>query len=199
MIYWILAIIVAVVLGYNGYCEGFRRAWVRLFNVLVSIYISVMGTRAICRLAPGIEEYQYYKAGMVIVFGIIFYLLLWVVAYFFAKDDYIDSLPNAFENYGGAALGVFTGFALTGFALFSIFIFTAKIEAVPDIVVNQIAKPSSKSVGRSCGVVSGFSLQTTRAECEIPETINWLTANKFVKADVNCVEDEVSVEDANDF
>ncbi len=180
MIYGIIALMVAAFMGYRGYYMGFKKQWPLLFNVLVSIYVAVMGTRAICELAPGIEQYQYYKAPMVVIFGIIVFLLLTLIAHLFAKEDYIDSIPHALENYAGAVLGFFTGFAMTGFVVFSIYLFAAKVQAMPEFVENDIAGPSAKAVSKSCKIVSTFSLQSTRSDQEIEKTIVWLSGKEVL-------------------
>lgn len=175
MIYIIIALLVGAVVGYQGYIEGFRKMWPVLFNVLVSVYLAVLGTRAVCKMAPGIEAYQYFKAPMVIVFAIVVWLALYGVIKLFVKEDFIHSLPQLFEDIGGAILGFFTGFVCTGFVIFSLFIFVSNSKAMPGFIQTQIGMPAIKTVQNSCVFTGTLSLQTCKSNEEIPLIMSWFT------------------------
>lgn len=174
MVYVIIALLVALMSAYIGYRRGFKAMWPILFNVLVACYIAIMGTRAIAKLAPGIGEYQYYKALLIIVLAAISYVILYIIARFFAKEDYIHELPDLFEDIGGAVLGFFVGLVCTGFVVFSLYSFVAKIKKMPEMVKTNIACPAKTAVDKSCGFVGGVSLQTVKSNMGIKEVTAWI-------------------------
>ena len=203
MIYIILALLVGAAVGYQGYIEGFRTMWPVLFNVLVSIYLAVMGTRAICKLSPEIASYQYYKAPMVIVFAVVVWLALYGVMKLFVKNDFIHSLPRLFEDIGGAVLGFFTGFICTGFVIFSLFIFVSNSKAIPGFIQKQIGMPAVNTVENSCEFTGALSLQSCKSNDNIPSIISWFTGiASSVKSDANDIKvsgsDSSDAVDAND-
>jgi hypothetical protein len=115
----IVAIAAALFFAVIGVRMGYFRAWVMLFNILVSIYLAVMLAPVIPGLIPYVKDFHYRYPAFIIVAAIIIFAVLQLIA-ISLMEAFEASCHRIFDLVSSAVLGFISGYLLTAFVFFVI-------------------------------------------------------------------------------
>lgn len=124
------AISMGILFAVFGYRRGFYVTWTMMFNIIISIYTSVMLTPSIAAFMPSIfgglkqgeGSYWYIYASMAAAVAIVSMLILQIIAMTYFTGTFNVSLPKLLDNLGAAFLGFVAGYILWGFVCFLVLI-----------------------------------------------------------------------------
>jgi hypothetical protein len=124
------AVAVGILFAVFGYKRGFYVIWTLLFNMIISIYVSVMFTPSIAGLMPslfgnlkqGDPAYWYVYAAIAAAVAVVSMFVLQIIAMTYFTGTFKVSLPRLFDNLGAAFVGFVAGYILWGFICFLILI-----------------------------------------------------------------------------
>jgi hypothetical protein len=157
----LIMIIVGLVFAFRGYRKTWYPAWAFLFNILISIYISIMTAPQIVDKVSYTREYLgdfAYSAGILAAAFIIFAVIQFL-SYKFLTSVYRVSFPRILNSAGAAVLGLAAGLVLTGFLLFLLTI--VPLDDYPAVrVLTQINQSPDKAeavVRSSCNFIHSIS------------------------------------------
>lgn len=111
MVFWI-AILAGVLFAWLAVRVGFYETWALLFNVIVSIYVSIYLTPLLAKLAPA-SPYGVAFSMIVLAGGC--FALLHGLSYVFLTGQFSVEFPRFFEILLGGALGFAGGFLILSF------------------------------------------------------------------------------------
>lgn len=162
MISIIISLIVAVLFGLWGYGKKLFPVWAFAFNVIIAVYLGVMLTPSVLKLAGERLEFlgAYTNVTVMLATAILYFVIAQLLSSKYLTGSYCVSFNEAANNAGGAILGFAGGFLIANFVLFAVTASPAKdISVVARFIPTDMEKTSSKQVVRACKFVSGFSLQ----------------------------------------
>jgi len=159
--------LIIIAIGLVFACIGYRKAWyptwALLFNVLISVYVSIMTAPQIVDKIPDIRNYldNYSYAAFVLIAAACFFALLQLLSFRFFTGVYVVSLPKILNSAGAAALGFLTGTIVAGFLLFLIAITPLSDYSAVKFFAQGGQAPDRANgvVLSSCNVVHDISLQ----------------------------------------
>jgi uncharacterized membrane protein required for colicin V production len=161
MLFWVL-LIVSGLFAWLGVKKGLYAMFATLFCLMFSVYIGVLAAPRIIRLSHGLEQDPYYAAGCVFGMGLVIFILLWSIAYFFFIRDGEEYFPKMFERIGGGVCGFLFGYILTSLLMLLLCIMPfSRSEKLPVFC----SRDEGDAIFRAC---SGQVLQLHRrifAEC----------------------------------
>jgi len=120
MIFWI-GILVAVALAFFAIRMGFYETWAILFNVVISIYLSVFVGPIVARI-PAIANTSFSNALAVIATAIAAFLILQSITYILMTSQFSISFPKVLDVIGAGFLGFLGGLLLWSFVNFLIYL-----------------------------------------------------------------------------
>lgn len=163
MLFWV-AVIAGAGFAYMGLKKGFFPMWAISFNILISVYLSVMLLPVIATIIPdnGGQAYFYNCALSLLIIGILVFVVLQTIASNYFSGGFQLSFPVIFNNIGAAILGFISGYLLccTVLVIISIMPFTSQSP-----IANKILGPKNlpaavtKPVIGACNFVGRASLQ----------------------------------------
>lgn len=112
MLIWVVLIVGAGV-AFLGWRLGVFTMFAAVFNLLLSIHISVLSTPLIVRSTPDLEMGYYAAFSLLLMTIFLFALLQGFTWYFFLRGQDI-LFPELFDKVGGAGLGFAAGYAALG-------------------------------------------------------------------------------------
>ena len=115
----LVAIVAALLFAVIGVRLGYFRAWVMLFNILVSIYLAVMLAPVVPGLIPYVEDFHYRYPAFVIAAAIIIFAVLHSIAISLI-GTFEASYYRKFDLISSAVLGFISGYLLAVFIFFVI-------------------------------------------------------------------------------
>jgi hypothetical protein len=118
----LIIIAVGLVFAVIGYRKTWYPLWALLFNVLISVYVSIMTSPQLVDKFPIIRNYlgnYSYAVGVLAATGLVFGLLQ-LLSFKFFTAVYVVSFPRILNSAGAAVLGFLTGTVAAGFLLFLI-------------------------------------------------------------------------------
>ena len=187
MMFWI-AILTGVIFVVIGIRKKFCLMWVTFFNIMVTIYSSIMLTPTIIGLFPNIKDIGYNRAICVLGVGaIVFAILHAITNYYFIDIDKI-SFPEIPGKIGAGILGFISGYFMCSFVLFVICITPfPEYPFVKNVFGEKnIAPTAAKTVDKVCNFVGAISLQVDNSTNA--KVIDWLASSKAPLADTNSVD-----------
>lgn len=116
----LIIIIVGLIFAFFCYRKTWYSSWAFLFNILISIYISIMTAPQIIDKIPYIREHIgnfAYSAG-ILAEAVIVFTVIQFLSYKLLTSVYCISFPKIFNTVGAAVLGFVAGMVLAGFSLF---------------------------------------------------------------------------------
>lgn len=187
-----VAIFIGVLCALISLKKRFYSMWAVLFNILISIYLSIMLTPFLIDLVPEIpstKAYTYYCAISMAVIFIFVLLILQVMAHYFFTGKVTISFPKMFDGFGSAILGFFAGYIATSFVLFTVSV----LPVIDQPLVKKIFQDDTfkwvtvGSVTRACDFVAIVSLHFNNNASEM---INHLATckNKEEKLEIKVTE-----------
>ena len=114
MVFW-LSILVGGLFVWLAVRMGFFETWTLLFNIVVSIYVSVFLTPAILEIIPAAGDPSYGIALTLIVAAVGPFLFLSGISYVFLTGQFKVSFPKTFEILFAGSLGFLAGFLVSSF------------------------------------------------------------------------------------
>ena len=147
MVFWI-AILGAALFIWLALRMGFYETWVVLFNVLVSIYVSIFLAPLVARLAPAPSGAGSYMTAMslVILAGACF-ALMHGLSYVFLTGQFSVTFPRVFDILLSGAMGFVIGFLILSFIALVV---TTTPLAQNDIVSTVGFDPQSMHLNIGC-------------------------------------------------
>jgi len=173
---FLLTIITGAVFAVIGRKKGFVTVWTLLFNLLITIYLSVMLSPTIVGYIPALNTSYYHALCILAVAMFVFTSTNLLVGMYFSGVFYVP-LPKIFNGLGAGILGFFLGFLASSFIFFMVGITpladhpTVK-NWTGDASFNRI-NSTLLSATRS---VNGLSAQWDKHTCKC--VIDWLTNGK---------------------
>src|SRR4030042_4666713 len=116
----LIIIIVGLAFAFFGYKKTLYSTWAFLFNILVSIYISIMTAPQIVDKVPYIREHlnDFAYSATILAEAVIIFAVIQFLSCRLLTSVYCVSFPKIFNSVGAAVLGFAAGLVLTGFFLF---------------------------------------------------------------------------------
>ena len=117
MIFW-AGILAGVISTWLAIKKGFYETLVMLFNIVISVYLSIFLTPVIADFIPSANDTLYCNALALTVIAIGTFLVLYGITYVFLTGQFKVKFPKIFEILFTGLLGFFIGFLLLSFAAF---------------------------------------------------------------------------------
>ena len=117
MIFW-AAILAGVISTWLAIRKGFFETMVMLFNIVISVYVSIFLTPVIIKLFPAANDTSYGNALSLMVIAIGTFMVLYGIAYVFLTGQFKVKFPKIFEIIFAGLFGFFIGFLILSFAAF---------------------------------------------------------------------------------
>jgi hypothetical protein len=148
----LIIIAVGLVFAFIGYRKAWYPTWALLFNVLISVYVSIMTAPQIVDKFPDIRNHldSYSYAAFVLIVAACFFALLQLLSFKFFTGVYVVSLPKILNSAGAAVLGFLTGTVVAGFLLFLI-----AITPLPDYPAVKFFAQGGQAPDHANGVMFG--------------------------------------------
>ena len=114
MVFW-AGILAAAFFAWLAVKIGFYETWTMLFNIVISIYLSVFLTPAITTMVPAASGTAYGNALTLITVAAGAFLILHGVSYSFLTGRFSIWFPRPVDNVGSGLLGFLAGFLIWSF------------------------------------------------------------------------------------
>jgi hypothetical protein len=114
MVFW-AGILAAAFFAWLAVKIGFYETWTMLFNIVISIYLSVFLTPAITTMVPAASDTAYGNALTLITVAAGAFLVLHGVSYSFLTGRFSVWFPRPIDNVGSGLLGFLAGFLVWSF------------------------------------------------------------------------------------
>lgn len=140
----------------------FYKMWALLFNITVSIYLSVILSGVITRMIPkDVAGIEYQKSACILAVAVIIFGTLQAISVSFITSDHEISFPNLFEQIGTCVLGFLSGWFVMAFVAFLICImpFSKNSVFIKGTSRTGNIKSSVGHVVAICNLVSNISIQ----------------------------------------
>jgi len=175
MIFW-FAVVAGVVFAVIGIRKSFFPTWAMLFNILISIYLSIMLSPLIVQIRPDLDQLRYYLAACVAVIAVMVFVILQVITTSFLADISESLCPKFFDNIGAGILGFLSGYVVFGFVFLVICIMPfSEPSFMKGILGDGVSTPSGvKPVVKACNFVATVSMQCYSDTAG--GVVEWLTA-----------------------
>ena len=175
MIFW-FAVVAGVIFAVIGIRKSFFPMWAMLFNILVSIYLSIMLSPLIVQIRPDLEQLRYYLAACVAVIAIMIFVILQVITTSFLADISESLCPKFFDNIGAGILGFLSGYVVFGFVFLVICIMPfSKLPFMKGFCGDGVSTPAGvKPVVKACDFIASASMQCYPNKAGV--VVKWLTA-----------------------
>jgi hypothetical protein len=175
MIFW-FGIVAGVIFAVIGIRKSFFPMWVILFNILISIYLSIMVSPLIVEIRPDLEQLRYYFAACVAVIAIMIFVILQVITASFLAEISESLCPRFFDNIGAGILGFLSGYVVFSFVFLVICIMPfSKRSFMKGLCGDGVSMPSgAKPVVKACDFVSSASMEIYGGNAG--GIVKWLTA-----------------------
>lgn len=95
--------------------KGFYETWTLLFNVVISIYVSVLLAPVIAESIPAAGDTAYGNALTLTAVAAGTFLILHGISYTLFTGRFAVTFPNIFDNIGAGILGFLAGFLIWSF------------------------------------------------------------------------------------
>ena len=184
----IAAIAMGVVFAVCGYRWGFYTIWAMLFNLLISIYLSVMLSPTVMGFMPTLfpasarqsdGNFWYVYAAIVAGVALVSFLILQITAMTYFTGTFNISLPKLMENLGAIFIGFVAGYVLWGFICFLVLIMPIS-KGGPLLLKSFTTDPQSKeismpTISKVTNTINAVSLQPNRPQVRnvIKWTLGW--------------------------
>jgi len=175
MIFW-FAVVAGVIFAVIGIRKSFFPMWAMLFNILVSIYLSIMLSPLIVQIRPDLEQLRYYLAACVAVIAVMVFVILQVITTSFLAELSESLCPRFFDNIGAGILGFLSGYVVFGFVFLVICIMPfSKLPFMKGFCGDGISTPTGvRPVVKACNFVATASMQIYSDTAG--GVVDWLTA-----------------------
>ena len=175
MIFW-FAVVAGVIFAVIGIRKSFFPMWAMLFNILVSIYLSIMLSPLIVQIRPDMDQLRYYLAACVAVIAVMAFIILQVIKTSFLAQISESLCPRFFDNVGAAILGFLSGYVVFSFVFLAVCIMPfSEPSFMKGILGDGVSTPSgAKPVVKACNFVAKASMQCYSDTAV--EVVDWLTA-----------------------
>lgn len=179
MLFW-FAVLVGVIFAVFAIKSGFYAMWAVLFNILISVFLSVMLCPTIIGLVPDIGDSRYHYAGCVAGIAVVAFAILQTITVNFliaTKAEKIDeekiAFPQIFNTVGAGLVGFLAGYIVCGFVLFVVLIMPVSKEPIVKSICEQSGF-AAQSVQKVCDFVGEVSLQSYE-QAGPKAVVDWLT------------------------
>ncbi len=115
MVFW-AGILAAAFFAWLAVKIGFYETWTMLFNIVISIYLSVFLTPAITTMVPAAGDTAYGNALTLITVAVGAFFILHGVSYSLLTGRFSVWFPRPIDNVGSGILGFLAGFLIWSFA-----------------------------------------------------------------------------------
>ena len=114
MVFW-AGILAAAFFAWLAVKVGFYETWTMLFNIVISIYLSVFLTPVITTMVPAAGDTAYGNALTLMTVAVGAFLILHGVSYSFLTGRFSVWFPQPIDNVGSGLLGFLAGFLVWSF------------------------------------------------------------------------------------
>jgi hypothetical protein len=167
MLFWLI-IFISLGFAFLGFKKGFFVMFATLFNLMFSVFISVLSTPLVLKMSPGFERHGYYAAGSLILLFILIFGLLQTFAWFYflrSRDEYF---PMIFDKVGAVILGFLCGYVICAVLVMMVCIMPITVEGkmnwfCPREKMKGLSRPG---IVRVCDFLAGYSLECFDGDSE---------------------------------
>ncbi|MHC4619427.1 MAG: hypothetical protein ACYTEQ_16900 [Planctomycetota bacterium] len=114
MLFW-AGILAGGIVAWVAVKIGFYETWTLLFNITITVYLSVFVGPMLADIIPGAAGAPYSKVLTMASTAIVSFLILHCISYTFFTGQVSISLPSLFNSLGAAFLGFLAGFLVWSF------------------------------------------------------------------------------------
>jgi len=159
MIFW-LAMIAGLAGAFFGIKkQSFYAIWAILFNLMVSIYVSVMLARPVISLLDkDTAGYEYQLAISILLIAAVLFALLQIIAVSFFTS-YGLQFSKTFDKAGSAVLGFIIGFLTCSYFFFIICIMPVSRKTSLLWPKGSLSQAAIRPVIKTCDLIAKVSLQ----------------------------------------
>jgi len=171
-----LTFIIALAVAWLHRRKSFVSMWMLLFNVIFSIYFSVMLLPTLLGFITALNSNGYYRALTLFLTALLIFLSLHFLPNIFLAPVRMTKLPRLFERFGSAVWGFLVGYFVCSFIIFTLGLMPpARSTGVKKILGGKnLAQSVAKYVNSACQIPSTYSFQADRQNPK--EVIDWLAS-----------------------
>ncbi|MHC4624010.1 MAG: hypothetical protein ACYS4W_08920 [Planctomycetota bacterium] len=114
MIFW-AGILTGGLIAWVAVRIGFYETWTLLFNIIITVYLSIFIGPMLVDVIPGAAGTPYSKVLTMASTAIVSFLILHCISYTFFTGQISISLPSLFNSLGAAFLGFLAGYLVWSF------------------------------------------------------------------------------------
>ncbi|MFZ0035261.1 MAG: CvpA family protein [Sedimentisphaerales bacterium] len=166
MVFWI-GILVGGTLAWLVIKLGFYQTWALVFNIIISIYLSLYLQPVIANI-PAVGDTPYSNAMTMIVIALASFMVLHGLSYTFLTGQFNVSFPKVFDILGSGLLGFLAGFLVWSFLSLLIYITPVSQNTfVKEIgFKDQFQQTSVSYISRFCNLVNAVVSQDNENSAE---------------------------------
>jgi uncharacterized membrane protein required for colicin V production len=179
---WTAAIAMGFVFAVFGYRRGFYATWAMLFNIAISIYLSVMLTPTAAAFLPAVfpdgakssdGSFWYAYAGIAAAVAFVSFVILQVIAMAYFTGAFNISLPKVVDRLGATLIGFAAGYVLWGFICFLVLIMpkSENVFLKTFTATSESKELSMPAVSKVVNTINAVSLQPNREQ--VKNVISW--------------------------
>ena len=120
MAFW-TGIAIGAAFAWYAIKTGFYEVWATLFNLVISIYLSIFLKPVVADFVPMAGDSPYTTAIIVIATATAAFLILQGISYIFFTGQFSVSFPKMLDILGSGVVGFLAGYLVWNFAAFLIF------------------------------------------------------------------------------
>jgi hypothetical protein len=156
MVFWI-GILVGGTFAWLAIKLGFYQTWALVFNIIISIYLSLYLQPVIANIAAVGDTLYSNVLSMVVVASAAF-LILQGISYTFLTGQFNVSFPKVFDVVGTSLLGFLAGFLVWSFLSLLVYITPASQNTFVKGIgfTDQYRQTSVSCISRFCNLVSAL-------------------------------------------
>jgi len=187
--FWV-AVAVGVAFVIFGRKISFYWKWATFFNVVMSIYMTVVLAPTVVAIVPEVSGSRYNRAAFVMAIALLVFLGLQKIVATYLNPLTELSFPGIFRGLAGVILGFFSGYLVCSFVFFVICImpFSRLPLAKKILGTSELTPTPIKAVAKVSDFVGMISMQVYNNSQQI---IDWLTKEQDDNEEGNTNPDEL--------
>lgn len=198
-------IIISLLFAWLGFKKGFFVMFATLFNLMFSVFIAVLSTRALMRLSSGYETSGYYAAATLFLMSVLIFGVLQFFACYYVLKNREDYFPKIFDKAGATVLGFLCGYIICCLLVLMVCVMPCSQCGKADWFCTRknMEKLSIPGIRKVCNFLGWYSLHCFEGDSEreisqlleLSETTDEVgTVFPYIEAVENAVQDPMQSE-----
>lgn len=159
MLLWIM-ITVSLLFAWLGFKKGLFVMFATLFNLMFSIFISILSARVLLNLSSGYEHSGYYAAATIFLLFLLLFGVLEFFGYFYILKHRDDYFPVIFDKVAAPVFGFLCGYVICCLVVLLFCIMPCSRSGKMDrfCTYETMARLSTPGIRKVCNFLGWYSL-----------------------------------------